>query len=384
MFRPFVGGLSRRPREALDRIRANHTLCSVSEQRVFVRCRAYRSGRGSDLAPGAEPHGHPPLSQRFRLGRRHLGPADRGRAAARAGAGSRSGTASRPRPGNIADGSRPDVACDHYHRWREDLELHALAGRRAPIGSRPPGRASCPPAAARRTPPASTSTTPSSMPCSPPASTPFVTLNHWDLPQALQDRGRLAGARHGEGLRRVRRRSSATASAIASATGPPTTSPGAWPRSATRKAATRPAAATRPGALRAAHHLLLSHGWAVEVIRRNAPQAEVGIVLNLSPGRSGDATARTTATPRAASTGSSIAGTSIPCCAAATRADAIADRVRRGHLRGRRAALRRTRATWRASARRSTSWASTTTAAPCSPPDRTASRGRCRRRRATS
>jgi beta-glucosidase len=36
-------------------------------------------------------------------------------------------------------------------------------------------------------------------------------------------------------------------------------------------------------ALRAAHHVLLSHGWAVETIRQTAPSAEVGIVLNLVP-----------------------------------------------------------------------------------------------------
>ena len=33
-------------------------------------------------------------------------------------------------------------------------------------------------------------------------------------------------------------------------------------------------------AIRAAHHVLLSHGWAVPVIRSNSPDAEVGIVLN--------------------------------------------------------------------------------------------------------
>ena len=34
-------------------------------------------------------------------------------------------------------------------------------------------------------------------------------------------------------------------------------------------------------ALRAAHHVLLSHGWAVPVIRANSPGAEVGITLNM-------------------------------------------------------------------------------------------------------
>src|SRR5262249_22815524 len=36
-------------------------------------------------------------------------------------------------------------------------------------------------------------------------------------------------------------------------------------------------------ALAASHHLLLSHGWAVPVVRRNSPGANVGITLNLTP-----------------------------------------------------------------------------------------------------
>ena len=31
-------------------------------------------------------------------------------------------------PGKIADGSSPDVACDHYHRWREDIDLMKWLG----------------------------------------------------------------------------------------------------------------------------------------------------------------------------------------------------------------------------------------------------------------
>jgi beta-glucosidase len=38
-----------------------------------------------------------------------------------------------------------------------------------------------------------------------------------------------------------------------------------------------------PGALQAAHHILLSHGWAVPVIRANSPEARVGITLNFTP-----------------------------------------------------------------------------------------------------
>ena len=37
-----------------------------------------------------------------------------------------------------------------------------------------------------------------------------------------------------------------------------------------------------PAALAASHHLLLSHGWAVPVLRQNSPRAEVGITLNFT------------------------------------------------------------------------------------------------------
>ena len=34
-------------------------------------------------------------------------------------------------PGNIIDGSNGDVACDHYHRWPEDIALMKSLGLRA-------------------------------------------------------------------------------------------------------------------------------------------------------------------------------------------------------------------------------------------------------------
>src|SRR5262249_43446511 len=34
-------------------------------------------------------------------------------------------------PGHILDGSTGDIACDHYHRWREDLDLLARLKHRA-------------------------------------------------------------------------------------------------------------------------------------------------------------------------------------------------------------------------------------------------------------
>src|ERR671937_82717 len=43
-----------------------------------------------------------------------------------------------------------------------------------------------------------------------------------------------------------------------------------------------PGRTSEADAVAAAHHLLLSHGWAAEAVRRAAPGAQVGITLNLA------------------------------------------------------------------------------------------------------
>src|SRR5215470_12412124 len=91
-------------------------------------------------------------------------------------------------PGRIETGEDGDVACDHYHRYREDVALIADIGLSAYRFSTswprvlPSGAGSANPKGLdfynrlvdalleRRI-------------------TPFITLYHWDLPQALQDRG---------------------------------------------------------------------------------------------------------------------------------------------------------------------------------------------------
>jgi beta-glucosidase len=104
-------------------------------------------------------------------------------------------------PGRISDGSTGDVACDHYHRYPDDVELMAELGvggyrfsvawpRIQPTGSGPVNAAGVgfydrlvDALLARGIEPA-------------------VTLFHWDLPQALQDAGgwtdRDTAARFGE------------------------------------------------------------------------------------------------------------------------------------------------------------------------------------------
>ncbi len=91
-------------------------------------------------------------------------------------------------PGRVAGGHTTDVACDHYHRWEEDLDLMADLGLRAyrfsiswprvlPAGSGAPSRKGLD--FYRRLVDGLRTR----------GIEPFATLYHWDLPQALQDAG---------------------------------------------------------------------------------------------------------------------------------------------------------------------------------------------------
>ena len=106
-------------------------------------------------------------------------------------------------PGKIDGGGTGDVACDHYRRWREDVDLIAsLERQRVPLlDSR--GRGSSPTGGGASSG-ASTTTTGSIDALLERGIEPVVTLYHWDLPQALEDARRLAEPRHGRALRRVR------------------------------------------------------------------------------------------------------------------------------------------------------------------------------------
>ena len=91
-------------------------------------------------------------------------------------------------PGTILDGSTGDVACDHYHRWREDIGLMKELGLRAyrfsiawprilPHGRGPVNQAGLD----------FYSRLVDGLLAA--GITPFATLYHWDLPQTLQERG---------------------------------------------------------------------------------------------------------------------------------------------------------------------------------------------------
>ena len=100
-----------------------------------------------------------------------------------------SGSASRTRPSSCTDGDTGDVACDHYRRYAEDVALMRSLGMQRlslqhRVGAHPARRARGAVNAA-----GSTSTTGLVDALLDNGIAPMVTLFHWDLPAALDDRG---------------------------------------------------------------------------------------------------------------------------------------------------------------------------------------------------
>ncbi len=234
-------------------------------------------------------------------------------------------------PGRIADGSSPAVACDHYHRWREDVALLRWLGVGAYRFSiawprvMPAGRGKVNAAGLDFYDALVDALLAHGI-------APFVTLHHWDLPQALQDRG-------GWGERDTASAFVDYAAVVAARLGDRVR---AWAThnepwcvaTLGHEDGVHAPGRQDPGmALRAAHHLLLSHGWATEVLRRHAPASEVGIVQLASPVEPASADPADRAAAREVDGGLNRWYLD-PLFRGSYPADAIADRVRRGDLPG--------------------------------------------------
>lgn len=185
-------------------------------------------------------------------------------------------------PGKILNGDTGDVACDHYHRVDEDVQLISSLGLSAyrfsiawpriiPDGEEAVNQRGIDfysrlvdkLLAARIT--------------------PFVTLYHWDLPQPLQDRG-------GWLVRSTTDRFAHFADVISRALGDRVkhwiTLNEPWCSAFLGYQAGVHAPGYQRGfkeGLLAAHHLLLAHGKVVPILRQNAGSTgQVGIVFNPS------------------------------------------------------------------------------------------------------
>jgi beta-glucosidase len=181
-------------------------------------------------------------------------------------------------PGRIADGSSGAVACDHYHRYRDDValmrELNLKAYRFSVAWPRvlPEGRG--------RINEKGLDFYDRLVDCLLEAGIePYATLYHWDLPQVLEDEG-------GWPVRGTIDAFAEFSEAVARRLGDRVrhwithNEPwcAAWLGYGLGEHA--PGRRSRRDALAACHNLLLSHGRAVEILRAECPEAEVGITLN--------------------------------------------------------------------------------------------------------
>lgn len=184
-------------------------------------------------------------------------------------------------PGAIADQSNGDTACDHYHRYAEDLDLVQQAGFDAYRFSiawpriQPAGRGAWNDAGLDFYDRLLDALLERGL-------TPHVTLNHWDLPQALQDSG-------GWAQRDTVPRFSDYAVRVVQALGDRiaylTThnEPFVQATLGHELGIFAPGLRDRRVAAQVSHHLLLSHGVAARAVRETGFSKPLGIVLNLSP-----------------------------------------------------------------------------------------------------
>jgi beta-glucosidase len=112
--------------------------------------------------------------------------------------------------------------------------------------------------------------------------TPFITLYHWDLPQALQDKGGWATRATVEAYVRY---VDITVARLGDRVQHWSTHNEPWCVSilSHELGEHAPGLTDRRIALQVAHNVLVSHGLAVPIIRQHCPGAQVGIVLNFSP-----------------------------------------------------------------------------------------------------
>ncbi len=184
-------------------------------------------------------------------------------------------------PGKVLHGHTGDTACDHYNRWQDDIKLMQTLGVSAYRFSV---------AWPRIYPQGVGAVNASGLAFYDrlvdgllgAGITPFITLYHWDLPQALEDRGgwtnratvdafvtyaETVGRKLGDRVKHWITFNEPWVSAFL----------GYY------EGVHAPGVKDLTKAVHAAHHLLLAHGRSVPVLRAASSGAQVGITLNLHP-----------------------------------------------------------------------------------------------------
>jgi beta-glucosidase len=186
-------------------------------------------------------------------------------------------------PGRVEGDDTGDVACDHYHRWREDIELVARANFSAYRFSTswprimPAGAGTIEPRGldfydrlvdgllAR-------------------GITPFLCLYHWDLPQALQDTG-------GWLNRDIAHKFADYAAVVARRLGTRVklwatfNEPNIHALFGHGVGSHAPGLKGLPNMLAAMHHQNLAHGRAVQALRAESGDLQIGTIVSLQPAR---------------------------------------------------------------------------------------------------
>ena len=185
-------------------------------------------------------------------------------------------------PGNILTDETGDPACDSYHRYHDDIAIMRQLGVNAYRFSIAWPRII--PAGSGQVNPAGLDYYDRVVDALLEASiTPFTTLYHWDLPQALQDQG---GWGNRETINAFVRYVDIVVARLGDRVKHWMTHNEPWCISilSHELGAHAPGLQDRKLALQVAHNVLVSHGMAVPIIRDHCPGAEVGIVLNFEPG----------------------------------------------------------------------------------------------------
>ncbi len=186
-------------------------------------------------------------------------------------------------PGAVLDGHTGDVACDHYHRYADDtrlmkeLSIGAYRFSSSWARVRPDGVAG--PAGVNQKGLDFYSRLVDSL--LEQDILPWITLYHWDLPQALEDKG---GWTDRDTAYLFAEYAVTMHEALGDRVGVWTTLNEPWCSSFLSYTAGvhAPGRQSRPDGLAAAHHLLLGHGLATQELRARAPEANLGLTLNLT------------------------------------------------------------------------------------------------------
>ena len=185
------------------------------------------------------------------------------------------------KPGAVERGESGQPACDHYNRWPEDVALMAELGLRAYRFSvawpriQPDGRGAPLQAGVDFYSRLADALLERGI-------APCVTLYHWDLPQALEDAGgwpaRDTAARFADyAVILFRTLGDRVARWITH------NEPWCAAFLGYFRGVHAPGRRDLGDGLAAAHHLLLSHGMAVQACRAELPAAKIGITLSLFP-----------------------------------------------------------------------------------------------------